>query len=137
MLVKGALMTPDATAAGSTPPTGAGEAPHTSVADSWIPHMVDRIVHEFHPIKVILFGSQARGDARAESDVDLLVVMPDSWAGGRKRTAAVGIMGALRDLPVAKDIVVTTPEEIGRRGRLAGTVLQLALEEGTVLYEQP
>jgi predicted nucleotidyltransferase len=99
--------------------------------------MVDRIVHEFHPVKVILFGSQARGDAHAESDIDLLVVMPDSWAGARKRTAAIDILGALRDLPVAKDIVVTTPEELARRGRLAGTVLQLALEEGTVLYEQP
>jgi predicted nucleotidyltransferase len=98
---------------------------------------VDRIVREVRPLRVLLFGSRARGDARAESDVDLLVVMPDSWGGVKKRTAAVRILGALRDLPVAKDVVVTTPEEIARRGHLAGTVLQLALTEGTPLYEAP
>jgi predicted nucleotidyltransferase len=129
-------MMPDAAAPGTDIPPGAQPPPDATGA-VWIPLMVDRIVREFRPVKVILFGSRARGDAHAESDVDLLVVMPDSWAGRRRRAAAVGILGALRDLPVAKDVVVTTPEEIARRGNLVGTVLRLALAEGTVLYEQP
>jgi uncharacterized protein len=136
MSVKGALMTPDAAPSWNASPADAQPPPPGSEAGAWIPYMVDRIVREFRPVKVILFGSQARGDAGTESDVDLLVVMPDTWAGARKRTAAVGIMGALSDLPISKDIVITTPEEIARRGRLVGTVLQLALAEGTVLYEQ-
>ena len=84
-------------------------------------------------MRIILFGSRARGDAGAESDVDLLVVFPEV---ADKRKAAIEIRRALADLPVSKDIVVTTPAEIARRGDLAGTVLCLALREGTVLYEQ-
>ena len=53
-----------------------------------------------------------------------------------KRMAAVAIRRALADLPVCKDIVVTTPEEITRRGDLIGTVLRPALREGKVLYER-
>jgi hypothetical protein len=61
---------------------------------------------------------------------------PDAWAGVRKREAAARILGALKDVPVFKDVVVTTPEEIARRGDLAGTTLRLALREGPVLYER-
>lgn len=39
--------------------------------------MVDRIVTQFNPIRIILFGSQARGDANESSDVDLMVVLSD------------------------------------------------------------
>ena len=95
--------------------------------------MVDRIVRRFEPSQVVLFGSHARGTAGKDSDVDLLVVMtevPD------KRRAAVEIRRVLSDLPVSKDIVVATPEEISRRGHVVGSVLHAALREGTVLYER-
>jgi uncharacterized protein len=95
--------------------------------------MVDRIVERVHPIRVVLFGSHARGQATVQSDVDLLVVLSQV---GDKRKAAVEIRRLLADLPIAKDIVVTTPEEIARRGDLPGTVLRSALRDGTVVYEQ-
>ena len=95
--------------------------------------MTDRIVRDFHPLRLILFGSHARGDARPESDIDLLVVLPQ---GANTRLAAVAIRCTLADLPVCKDIVVTTPEEITRRGDLIGTVLRPALREGKMLYER-
>ena len=109
-----------------------------SVGDSMkstelIAAMVDRIVHDFHPMRVILFGSYARGDAGPKSDVDLLVVFSDV---SNKRKAAVEIRRTLVDFPVGKDIIVTTPAEIGRRGDLVGTVLRPALREGRVLYEE-
>jgi hypothetical protein len=53
-----------------------------------------------------------------------------------KRRTTVAIRRALGDLPVGKDIVVTTPDEIARRGDLVGSVLRPALREGKVLYEQ-
>ena len=95
--------------------------------------MVDRIIGRFQPSRVVLFGSRSRGDANERSDVDLLVVMsnvPD------KRRAAIEIRRSLGDLPVSKDIVVTTPDEIASRGHVVGTVLHAALREGTVVYER-
>lgn len=98
-----------------------------------IDEMVERIVREFNPEKIILFGSHARGDANELSDVDLLIVMPD---GTDRKESAIAAMRALGDLPVAKDIVVTTPDEISRRGGLVGTVLRPALREGRILFER-
>jgi predicted nucleotidyltransferase len=95
--------------------------------------MADRIVTGFQPLKVILFGSRARADARPDSDADLLVVMasaPD------KRALAVEMRRSVRDVPLAKDIIVTTPEELARRGELPGSVLRAALREGRVIFER-
>ncbi len=99
--------------------------------EHWIGLMVDRLVTRFSPYQIILFGSHARGDARDGSDVDLLVVMPEN---GDLFELGIQMRWAVSDLPVAKDIVVTTPDEIERRGHLVGTVLRPALEEGKVLY---
>ena len=95
--------------------------------------MVDRIVGRFKPSRVVLFGSYARGTAVESSDVDLLVVLPN---GTDQHHAAVEIHRTLGDLPVAKDIVVTTPEEISRRGHIVGGVLCAALREGKAIYER-
>ena len=103
-------------------------------AEAIISTMVDRIVGNFEPSRVVLFGSQAPGAANEWSDVDLLVVMDNA---PDKRRAAVEIRRALSDMPVCKDIVVTTPDEIARRGHVVGTVLHAALREGRVLYERP
>jgi uncharacterized protein len=95
--------------------------------------MLDRIVRQFHPLRVILFGSHARGSATPDSDIDLLVVLRDV---ADKRQTTIEIRRALGDLPVSKDIVVTTPDEIARRGHLVGSVLLPALRDGKVIYEQ-
>ncbi|MEJ5309915.1 MAG: nucleotidyltransferase domain-containing protein [Anaerolineae bacterium] len=95
--------------------------------------MTERIVQQFDPLRIILFGSQARGDAGPWSDVDLLVVLPEVT---NKREAAVEVRRALVNFTVSKDIIVTTPDEIERRGGLVGTILRPALGEGKVLYER-
>ncbi len=102
-------------------------------ADATIQTMVDRIVQRFHPLCVILFGSHARGSAVPESDVDLLVVLSEV---ADKRRTTVEIRRALGDLPISKDIIVTTPDEIARRRDLVGSVLRPALRDGKVVYEQ-
>ena len=96
--------------------------------------MVERIVGQFQPSRVVLFGSRARGTAIESSDVDLLVVLRDV---PDKRRAAVEIRRTLGDLPISKDIVVTTPDEIVRRGDVIGTVIHAALREGVTVYERP
>ena len=100
------------------------------------PHLteaVDRIVNKFSPLKIILFGSWARGEATKDSDVDLLVVLPNVE---HKRKAAIQIGNTLSNLPISKDIIVTTPEEIEKYGKTVGDILRPALEEGKVLYEK-
>ncbi len=96
--------------------------------------MVLRIVEHFHPEKIILFGSYARGDAGLESDVDLLVVMP---VNGSRRKAAVDIGVALRDIPISKDVVVTTSDAFEWRKEVTGTIEYPAAHEGRVLYAAP
>ena len=93
--------------------------------------MVNRIVEHFDPEKIILFGSHARGEAGPESDVDLLVVMPIT---GSKRKKMVEIGVSLHDIALAKDILVTTPEDFEWRKEIVGTIERPAAREGKVLY---
>ena len=98
----------------------------------YLSEAVDQIVRKFHPITIILFGSWARGSAREDSDLDLLVVLPKVE---HKRKAATQIGNSLSNLPIGKDIVVTTPEDIEKYGKTVGDILLPALEEGKVIYE--
>lgn len=105
----------------------------TSVRDL-IVGMVGRIAEQFHPEKVILFGSHARGTAGPDSDVDLLVVM--RFQGSRRQQAtAIDVALADRELPL--DLVLITPEELERDRDLPGAVVGPALREGQVLCDRP
>jgi uncharacterized protein len=100
-------------------------------AKKYIRQMVDCIVEQFQPDKVILFGSHARGQGTLDSDVDLLVVMPVS---GSKREKAIEIGIALHNIPVAKDIIVVAPEDFLWRSKIVGTIERPAAQDGKVLY---
>ncbi len=92
-----------------------------------------RIVPAFHPLKIILFGSRATGRAHEDSDYDLLVVVPQADS---RRRAAMAIRELLDDLPISKDIIVTTPERLANRRLALGSILRSAVEEGQVLFER-
>jgi len=98
-----------------------------------IEELVSRIVSRFRPLRVILFGSRARGTGQPDSDADILVVMP---VKGSRREAATEIDIALIGIKLPVDIIVATPEDIARSGDMFGTVIHEALEEGKVLYDQ-
>ena len=95
--------------------------------------MRDRIVRDFHPLQIILFGSHARAEAHPHSDVDLLVVFSEC---ADKRKAAIEIRRVLKDMPVPKDIIVSTPEELERKRDWGSSVLRYAQHEGEILYER-
>jgi predicted nucleotidyltransferase len=103
----------------------------TTTTQEYIDRMVKRIVKRFRPEMIILFGSQARGDAGPDSDVDLLVVMAPNGAAREQR---LEIRGALHDIPVPIDIIVTTPADFAWRKEVVGTIEWPAAQEGKVLY---
>jgi predicted nucleotidyltransferase len=107
-------------------------APHAEY-DATLRQIVDRIVSGFSPVRIILFGSRARGTASAGSDVDLLVVTDRP---GSKRQQAVAIDLALADIRVAKDVVVVGAEELERERDVVGTIAYPAWREGIVLYDR-
>ena len=100
--------------------------------NEFISIMTERIVQDFAPLQIILFGSQARGDADQDSDIDMLVVFAELTD---KRKTAIDIGRALSDVPVAKDILVSTPEELERSRTRIGSVLRYAQQEGKVLWK--
>jgi len=77
--------------------------------DRTVAAMAHRIARGFRPEKVILFGSRATGKAGADSDVDLLVVMPLTAS---KATHELEIRAALRGYRTPKDVIVTTPRSV-------------------------
>lgn len=102
------------------------------IAEATIQAMAQRIVEKFDPLRIVLFGSCARGEAYA-GDVDFLVIMPD---GTPVREASVAMMRELRDAQAAKDVIVATPETLRRFGDSPGMIYRYALREGSVLYER-
>ncbi len=91
-----------------------------------------KIVREFSPDKIVLFGSQAQGSASPDSDVDLLVVMP--FAGSTLRQTTL-LYRAVKDRTIAVDLVVRTPEEIARRLRENDPFIGQIMRTGKVLHE--
>ena len=95
--------------------------------------MVQRLAERYHPDKIILFGSYARGRVTPDSDVDLLVVLPVT---GSTRKAAVEMDVALADRDLPLDLIVVTPGEFERYRDTIGSVIYPAVQEGRVMYER-
>lgn len=95
--------------------------------------IVQRLLAAGHPQKIILFGSQARGQAGRDSDYDFLVIENSSQPRYRR---AVPYRRALKDLGTSKDIIVWTPCEIAEWENVSNAFITTALREGTVLYER-
>lgn len=96
-----------------------------------IEHLVSLIVAEAHPLRVILFGSAARGDMTPDSDVDLLVVMPD---GTHRLHTMQRLYARVRGVTVPFDILVATTGDLEVHGDALGLVYRDALREGRELY---
>ena len=102
------------------------------ISDELTHNIKERLVDGFHPDRIILFGSQARGTADPRSDVDILVVCSFT---GKRRHLMLEMDRALRGLGLARDIMVLTPEEFELDRHIPGTIARPAWKEGRVLYE--
>lgn len=99
--------------------------------DRTLRDLVRRIVESVRPNRIVLFGSAVSGGMGPDSDLDLLVVMPD---GSHRRRTAQAIYRGLSGLGVAKDVVVVTERDVREHGENPSLVLCPALQHGRELY---
>ena len=103
------------------------------VTEELLQEAVQRILSVGSPEKIVLFGSWARGQARPNSDLDLLIIeesdLPRYRRAGRYRMALLGLFPA-------KGIVVWTPSEVALWRDVPNAFITAILTEGRVLYER-
>ena len=92
--------------------------------------IVRRIVSAVHPLRIILFGSAARGDPQAR-DLDLMVVMPE---GAHRRHTAQYLYRVLYGVTVPFDLLVALPQDLERHRHNPALIYRTVLEEGKTLY---
>jgi len=102
-------------------------------ANPLILEMTERIKAVSDPERIILFGSQARGTARPNSDYDLLVIKHSEEPRYRR---SAPLYRALADLQVEVELMVYTPEEVAQWSKVAQAFVTTAIREGKVLYEK-
>ena len=105
-----------------------------TIAPQKIQEVTNRLVKEFHPQKIILFGSYAWGTPTNDSDLDLMVVIQDS--NERPAARARRAYHCLRGINVPKDILVRTDKELNRFKHVKASLECKVIKDGKVLYGQ-
>jgi predicted nucleotidyltransferase len=93
--------------------------------------LAQRIVELVHPLRIVLFGSFARGEAGPGSDIDLLIVMPE---GVHRRRTAQLLYRELDGVGVPFDLVIATCGDLDQHRNNVGLIYRAALREGIEIY---
>jgi predicted nucleotidyltransferase len=93
--------------------------------------VVQQIVEAVKPLRIVLFGSAARGAMGPDSDLDVLVVMPE---GVHTRRIAQFLHQSLRNVGRPVDVLVATPALLERHKDNIGLIYKTILDEGKVIY---
>ena len=96
-----------------------------------IEQIKDKIVSEFHPNKIILFGSYAHDNATENSDLDLLIVQESNLS---RHSRAISVRKLLRGSGFPIDVIVFTEEEIERWSSVSNAFITQIVNNGKVLY---
>lgn len=107
-------------------------APRVQAGETVLDEIVRRLVEALRPEKIYLFGSRARGEARPDSDYDLMVVVPVSDLAPHQRDLLA--FRALCGVGVPKDVVVCTREEFESRSLARSSLPAAVLREGRLVY---
>jgi predicted nucleotidyltransferase len=108
-----------------------------AVTEEVLSDMVEAIVWEVDPERIYLFGSRARGDARADSDMDLLIVERGPFSPDYSRWQEIKrVRRALSPFRIPKDILVYTADEVTKWQYTVNHIIARALREGKLLYER-
>jgi predicted nucleotidyltransferase len=105
--------------------------PQTTVDDRLLQEIVRRIRAAGRPQRIVLFGSRARGDARPDSDLDLLIIEESSEPRHKR---PVPYLRALLGLFPAKDVLVYSPAEVAAWADVPNAFVTTVLREGKTLY---
>jgi uncharacterized protein len=109
-----------------------------AINDNTLRDIVDAIVREVDPQEVVLFGSWAKGTAKPDSDLDLLVIEREPFGPRHdRRNELRRIRRALSSFRISKDILVFSADEAARWKDSLNHVLSVARREGKSLYERP
>jgi len=109
---------------------GTTETRETKISQE-IDSIVRQIVNKYHPIKIILFGSAARGDYEKATDLDFLIINDDVPYFGIDRMRE---LDEIIDRDVAADMLVYRSAEFNERVALGDPFIKTILKEGRVLY---
>ena len=109
-----------------------------AVTEVVLDEMVAAIVQEIDPEQIYLFGSRARGDARPDSDVDLLIVEQKPFGPCRSRWKEIArIRRILSPFRIPKDILLYHADEMAKWQHSVNHLISRSLREGKLLYERP
>ena len=99
-----------------------------------ISDITDRLVKEFSPENIFLFGSHVWGIPNADSDLDLLVILSSSDMASTKRSKLA--YRCLRDIPYPLDILVKTRKEVEKFAQVPQSLEYQILLKGRCLHGQ-
>jgi uncharacterized protein len=103
--------------------------------DHVLAEIVRRLVDAYHPERVYLFGSKARGDAGPDSDYDLMVIVPDDATPEQQSSKrAYSVLWGTPGEATAADVLVWLKGAFERRSRVVASLPATVLREGKLLY---
>lgn len=110
---------------------------NTPTTDHLIEQAMATSIRQLIPgAEVRLFGSRARGDARPDSDIDLLITAPDAWLAEQDRFSLLNqLWGVVARTDVSVDLLLHSRSEAARRANQPGSVVQQAFTEGVLLHD--
>ena len=107
----------------------------TSAVDPRILRIAAAIRSEIPEAEVRLFGSRARGQARPDSDADLLITVPDSWLAQHSRLRVLGRLSRqLSSHRLPLDLLLYSQSEVAARRGCNQAITSVACREGILLY---
>jgi predicted nucleotidyltransferase len=93
--------------------------------------LISRIVEITHPLRIVMFGSAARMDTGPDSDIDLLIIMPE---GTHRRATAQKLYKEISGIGLPFDVIIATPSDILKHKDNIGLIYRSALRDGKEVY---